>query len=161
MWKASLIFSTKSVFGYKVIKHLRSRLLNELVKLTMLWTTGPWFFTEQKRTEYDSHADLNLNGQLASSSSFSLADISIITQHFRIEKRCPFTHVASWSLTLRAPKEKTKSTSAKFEKVLCQDYIRLKIQGLGSKQYKFRQAASSRSMLFANSTIFGFWHFKK
>ena len=41
--KASLIFSTKnfSVFGYKVIKHLTSWLLNELVKLTMLWTTGP------------------------------------------------------------------------------------------------------------------------
>ena len=42
--KASLIFSTKniSVFGYKVIKHLTSWPLNELVKLTMLWTTGPW-----------------------------------------------------------------------------------------------------------------------
>ena len=43
--KASLIFSTKkiSVFGYKVIKHLKSWPLNKLVKLTMLWTTGPWF----------------------------------------------------------------------------------------------------------------------
>ena len=30
-----------NVFGYKVIKHLRSWPLNELVKLTMLWTTGP------------------------------------------------------------------------------------------------------------------------
>ena len=30
-----------SVFGYKVIKHLTSWPLNELVKLTMLWTTGP------------------------------------------------------------------------------------------------------------------------
>ena len=41
--KASLIFSTKniSVFGYKAIKHLTSWPLNELVKLTMLWTTGP------------------------------------------------------------------------------------------------------------------------
>ena len=41
--KASLIFSTKcfSVFGYKVVKHLTSWPLNELVKLTMLWTTGP------------------------------------------------------------------------------------------------------------------------
>ena len=38
-------FSTKniSVFGYKVVKHLTSWPLNELVKLTMLWTTGPWF----------------------------------------------------------------------------------------------------------------------
>ena len=36
--KAFLIFSTKntSVFGYKVVKHLTSRPLNELVKLTML-----------------------------------------------------------------------------------------------------------------------------
>ena len=47
MWeafaKASLIFSTKnfSVFGYKVVKDLTSWPLNELVKLTMLWTTGP------------------------------------------------------------------------------------------------------------------------
>ena len=43
--KASLIFSTKniSVFGYKVIKHLTNWPLNELVKLTMLWTTGPWW----------------------------------------------------------------------------------------------------------------------
>ena len=41
--KASLIFSTKniSVFGYKVIKHLTSWSLDRLVKLTMLWTTGP------------------------------------------------------------------------------------------------------------------------
>ena len=30
-----------SVFGYKVIKHLTSWPLNELIKLTMLWTTGP------------------------------------------------------------------------------------------------------------------------
>ena len=41
--KASHIFSTKNIsgFGYKVVKHLRSWPLNELVKLTMLWTTGP------------------------------------------------------------------------------------------------------------------------
>ena len=42
--KASLTFSTKnfSVFGYKVVRHLTSWPLKELVKLTMLWTTGPW-----------------------------------------------------------------------------------------------------------------------
>ena len=36
--KASLTFSTKSIseFGYKVVKHLTSGPLNELVKLTML-----------------------------------------------------------------------------------------------------------------------------
>ena len=41
--KASLIFSTKNIcaFGYKAVKHLTSWPLNELVKLTMLWTTGP------------------------------------------------------------------------------------------------------------------------
>ena len=41
--KASLIFSTKNitVSGYKVTKHLMSWPLNEHVKLTMLWTTGP------------------------------------------------------------------------------------------------------------------------
>ena len=41
--KAFLIFSTKniSVTGYKVVKHLTSWPLNELVKLMMLWTTGP------------------------------------------------------------------------------------------------------------------------
>ena len=41
--KASLIFSTKnfSVFGYKVVKHWPSWPLNELVKLTILRTTGP------------------------------------------------------------------------------------------------------------------------
>ena len=41
--KAFLIFSTKhiSVFDYKVVKHLTSWPLTELVKLTMLWTTGP------------------------------------------------------------------------------------------------------------------------
>ena len=35
-------FSTKyfSVFGYKVVKHWTSWPLNELAKLTMLWTTG-------------------------------------------------------------------------------------------------------------------------
>ena len=45
--KSSLIFSTKSisVFGYKVIKHLRSRPLTKLVKLMMLSTTGPCMFT--------------------------------------------------------------------------------------------------------------------
>ena len=45
--KAFLIFSTKNItfFGYKVFKHLMSWSLNELVKLTMLWTTGPWTST--------------------------------------------------------------------------------------------------------------------
>ena len=33
-----------SVFGYKVVKYLTSWPLNELVKLTMLWTTGFFFF---------------------------------------------------------------------------------------------------------------------
>ena len=31
-----------SVVGYKVVKLLPNWPLNELVKLTMLWTTGPW-----------------------------------------------------------------------------------------------------------------------
>ena len=31
-----------SIFVVKVVKHLMSWPLNELVKLTMLWTTGPW-----------------------------------------------------------------------------------------------------------------------
>ena len=49
MWEAFavlLIFSTKNicVFGYKVRKHLTSWPLNELIKLTMLWTTGPRSF---------------------------------------------------------------------------------------------------------------------
>ena len=41
--KASLTFSIKNigVFGYKVVKHVTSWPLNELVKLRMLWTTGP------------------------------------------------------------------------------------------------------------------------
>ena len=33
---------TISVFGNQVVKHLTSWPLNELVKLTMLWTIGPW-----------------------------------------------------------------------------------------------------------------------
>ena len=51
--KASLIFSTSniSVFGYKVIKHLKSWPLNELVKLTMLWTTKPCLSVAQKFLE--------------------------------------------------------------------------------------------------------------
>ena len=45
-WKKLRSFSNSfnkniSAFGYKVIKHLTSWPLNELVKLTMLWTTGP------------------------------------------------------------------------------------------------------------------------
>ena len=31
-----------SIFGYKVVKDLMSWPLNELVQLTMLWTTWPW-----------------------------------------------------------------------------------------------------------------------
>ena len=50
MWEAFAVqkllsfFQQKSisVFGYKVVKHLTSWPLNELVKLTMLWATGPW-----------------------------------------------------------------------------------------------------------------------
>ena len=44
MQKLFSFFSTKSisVFGYKAVKHLSSWPLNELVKLTMLCTTGPW-----------------------------------------------------------------------------------------------------------------------
>ena len=43
MWEAFLIFFNKniSVFGYKVLKYVTSQPLNELVKLTMFWTTGP------------------------------------------------------------------------------------------------------------------------
>ena len=49
MWEAFavqkffLIFSTKNigVFGYKIVKHLTSWTLNELLKGMMLWTTGP------------------------------------------------------------------------------------------------------------------------
>ena len=48
MWEAFamqkfLLFFNKniSVFSYKVVKHLTSWPLNELVKLTMLWTTQP------------------------------------------------------------------------------------------------------------------------
>ena len=50
MWEAIALqkllpfFSTKNIsgFGYKVVKHLSSWPLNELAKLRMLWTTGPW-----------------------------------------------------------------------------------------------------------------------
>ena len=40
------LFSTKnfSAFGYKIVKYLTSWPLNELVKLMMLWTTGPKCF---------------------------------------------------------------------------------------------------------------------
>ena len=38
--RASFIFSNK-IFGYQVVKNLRSGTLNELVKLKMLRTTGP------------------------------------------------------------------------------------------------------------------------
>ena len=42
--KLPSFFSTKndSVFGYKVVKHLTSWPLNELVRVTVLLTTGPW-----------------------------------------------------------------------------------------------------------------------
>ena len=44
MQKLLSFFKQKySVFGYKVVKHLTRWPLNELVKLTMLWTTGPWW----------------------------------------------------------------------------------------------------------------------
>ena len=56
--KASLILSTKnfSVFGYKVVKHLTSWPLNERVKLTMLWTTGPRvsFYFYKQNSRYSS-----------------------------------------------------------------------------------------------------------
>ena len=45
MWEAlaSHIFSTKniSLIGYEVVKHLTRWPLNELIRLIMLWTTGP------------------------------------------------------------------------------------------------------------------------
>ena len=52
-------FSTKnvSVFGYKVIKHWMSWPLNELVKLTMLWTTGPRAIKILQFNENDIGAD--------------------------------------------------------------------------------------------------------
>ena len=37
-----------SVFGNKVVKHITSWPLNQLVKLTMLWTTGPSCILEKK-----------------------------------------------------------------------------------------------------------------
>ena len=33
-----------ALVSYTIIKHLTSWPLNELVKLTMLWTTGPWLY---------------------------------------------------------------------------------------------------------------------
>ena len=49
MWEAFAVqkllsfFQQKnfSVLGDKAVKHITSELLKELVKLTMLWTTGP------------------------------------------------------------------------------------------------------------------------
>ena len=43
MQKLLSFFSTKnfSVFGYKVVKHLTTWPFNKIIKLTMLWTTGP------------------------------------------------------------------------------------------------------------------------
>ena len=43
MQKLLSFLSTKNinVFGYKVVKHLTSLPFSELVKLMMLWTTGP------------------------------------------------------------------------------------------------------------------------
>ena len=54
MWEASLIFSTKntSVFGYKVVKYLTTWPLNKLVKLTMLWTTGPCFLKSEHNIKF-------------------------------------------------------------------------------------------------------------
>ena len=46
-------FLTKniSVFGYEVVKHLTSWSLNDLIKLTMVWTTGPWCIVSELHSE--------------------------------------------------------------------------------------------------------------
>ena len=43
-----------NIFGYKAIKHLTSWPLNELVKLRMLWTTGPWWTAAQENSSEQS-----------------------------------------------------------------------------------------------------------
>ena len=45
--KATHIFSAKNIriLHIEVAKTVNENTLNELVKLTMLWTTGPWIFT--------------------------------------------------------------------------------------------------------------------
>ena len=44
MWKATHIFSAKNIriLYIEFPKTVNEMTLNELVKLTMLWTTGPW-----------------------------------------------------------------------------------------------------------------------
>ena len=55
MWvafaKATHIFSAKNIriLYIKSAKTVNEMTLNELVKLTMLWTTGPWFPVEYNK----------------------------------------------------------------------------------------------------------------
>ena len=46
MWVATHIFSAKNIriLYIESAKTVNEMTLNELVKLTMLWTTGPWSF---------------------------------------------------------------------------------------------------------------------
>ena len=48
--KATHIFSAKNIriLCIESAKTVNEMTLNELVKLTMLWTTGPWFFNEKQ-----------------------------------------------------------------------------------------------------------------
>ena len=48
-----------TVFGYKVVQHLMSWPLNELIKLRMLWTTGPrWFQMEFESNQFSGLRDV-------------------------------------------------------------------------------------------------------
>ena len=88
MWEAFAVqklfsfFSTTniSITGYKVVKHLTSWPLNELVKLTMLWTTWPWIVRSSGSKKIHQR---NENSRLAYSSLFMYRNEMYNTSHIQ------------------------------------------------------------------------------
>ena len=75
--KATHIFSAKNIriLYIESAKTVNEMTLNELVKLTTLWTTGPWYFSNfSTKTYYYAHAqdDLNLGIYSCSKTIFCL-----------------------------------------------------------------------------------------
>ena len=59
-----------SIFGYKVAKHLTSWPLNELVKLMMLWKTGPSCFETNTRYKSETMSPLIENANFSTKLTF-------------------------------------------------------------------------------------------
>ena len=153
--KAFLIFSTKNVsfFCYKVVEHLTSWPFNELVKLTMLWTTGPRLslsFSLFSATQEWVNEPYNIQSTYHSSAAF-------------LNPKFPFIHSLKWHhkpfSMCKAKQNWWQMTRKKVELFRLTEKIR-KFTFFGKYKKYFISCWKKISNFTLAVHLFNLWHFQ-